>query len=313
MYKRQDIDRLVSSVESDIQEKEREITRKFGDIVSGRLDSLVTGKSNNFDAEAISVINNTSSLLLEEYRNSVKNIFRDKIKNSNSSNEKLSVTSLSDLDLSSLSIIGLEYNLDLNSLGHKYDGYISSGVKVVAAATVAVAVSTVGTSALAAAATVDNVIDVADTVTDVSSIVSNKKTVNRIEKAANFIGKAADKYSSIEEYNQKAAQQVGNDKGIVESLVGFATDKLVGKPQRRRAIGNYMNDTLIPAFKREINNVSNQVVNMVDEALHKSASDIIEEKKQALSQLQDELKSKKNDYFNRINQFRDYKNMLLTI
>lgn len=309
-----DIDRLVSGVESDIQEKEREITRKFEDIVSVRLDSLVAGKSNNFDAEAISVINNTSSLLLEEYRNFIKNIFRDKIKNSNPSNEKLSVTSLSDLDLSSLSITGLEYNLNLNSLGHKYDGYISSGVKVVAAAaTVAVAVSTAGTSALAAAATVDNVIDVADTVTDVSSIVSNKKTVNRIEKAANFIGKATDKYSCIEEYNQKAAQQVGNDKGIVESLVGFATEKLAGRPQRRRAISIYMNDTLIPTFKREINNVSNQVVAMVDEALHKSASDIIEEKKQALSQLQDELKSKKNDYFNRINQLRDYKNMLITM
>lgn len=309
-----DIDRLVSGVESDIQEKEREITRKFEDIVSGRLDSLVAGKSNNFDAEAISVINNTSSLLLEEYRSSIKNIFRDKIKNSNPSNEKLSVTSLNDLDLSLLSITGLEYNLNLNSLGHKYDGYISSGVKVVAAAaTVAVAVSTAGTSALAAAATVDNVIDVADTVTDVSSIVSNNKTVNRIEKAANFIGKATDKYSSIEEYNQKAAQQVGNDKGIVESLVGLATDKLAGKPQRRRAISNYMNDTLIPTFKREINNVSNQIVGMVDEALHKSASDIIDEKKQALSRLQDELKTKKNDYFNRINQLRDYKNVLITI
>lgn len=309
-----DIDRLVSGVESDIQEKEREITRKFEDIVSGRLDSLVAGKSNNFDAEAISVINNTSSLLLEEYRNSIKNIFRDKIKNSNSSNEKLSVTSLRDLDLSSLSITGLEYNLDLNSLGHKYDGYISSGVKVVATvATVAAAASTAGTSALATAATIDNMIDVADTVTDVSSMISNNKTVNRIEKAANFIGKATDKYSSIEEYNQRAAQQIGNDKGLVESLVGFATDKLIGKPQRRRAISNYMNDTLIPTFKQEINNVSNQVVSMVDETLHKSASDIIEEKKQALSQLQDELKSKKNDYFNRINQLRDYKNMLLNI
>lgn len=308
------IDRLVSDVESDIQDLERDITRKFEDIISGRLDSLVAGKSNNFDAEAISVINNTSSLLLEEYRNSIKNIFRDKIKNSNTSNEGLSVTSLSDLDLSSLSITGLEYNLDLNILGHQYDGYISSGVKVVAAAaTVAVAVSTAGTSALAAAATVDNVIDVADTVTDVSSMVSNNKTVNRIEKAINFIGRTTDKYTSIENYNQKAAQQVGNDKGIVESLVGLATDKLVGKPQRRRAISNYMNDTLIPAFKREINNVSNQVVGMVDEALHKSASDIIEEKKQALSQLQDELKSKKNDYFNRINQLRDYKNVLITI
>lgn len=308
------IDKLVSDVESDIQDKERDITRKFEDIISGRLDSLVAGKSNNFDAEAISVINNTSSLLLEEYRNSIKSIFRDKIKNSNALNEKLSVTSLNDLDLSSLSITRLEYNLDLNSLGHKYDGYISSGVKVVAAAaTVAVAVSTAGTSALATAATVDNVIDVADTVTDVSNMISNNKTVNRIEKAANFIGKTTDKYSSIEEYNQKVAQQVGNDKGIVESLVGFATDKLAGKPQQRRAISNYMNDTLIPTFKREINNASNQVVNMVDEALHKSASDIIEEKKQALYQLQDELKSKKNDYFNRINQLRDYKNMLITM
>lgn len=66
------IDRLVSDVESDIQDLERDITRKFEDIISGRLDSLVAGKSNNFDAEAISVINNTSSLLLEEYRNSIK-------------------------------------------------------------------------------------------------------------------------------------------------------------------------------------------------------------------------------------------------
>ena len=42
-------------------------------------------------------------------------------------------------------------------------------------------------------------------------------------------------------------------------------------------------------------------------------TDIINEKKQALSRLQDELKTKKNDYFNRINQLRDYKNVLITI
>ena len=60
------------------------------------------------------------------------------------------------MDISSYSISGLNYNLDLNSAGHQYDGMISTGVKVAAAVGAVVAVaSTGGGAAVAAAATVD--------------------------------------------------------------------------------------------------------------------------------------------------------------
>lgn len=308
------IERLIEDTKVEIEDKERGIIRTFEDTISERLEVLVTGKSENFDADAVSAINNTASLLFNDYKIGIKRILQEKAQSRRNTEDNISLRSLEEMDMSSYSLSGLSYNLDLNSAGHQYDGWISTGVKVAAAVGAVVAVaSTGGGAAVAAATNVDNAIDIADTVSDVGSIISNNRTANRIEKVVSIAGKAGDKFDAIEGYNQRAAQQVGANKGIVESMVGFVTDKTWGKPQRKRAIRNYMDNSLMPDFKREISAVGNQLINNIRMSLQEEASETIDAKRYSLEKLKQERKDKKDAYNQRINQIRDYKHELITL
>lgn len=303
---KRNIEHLVNEVSCDVEEVGRKLVRLFEDTVSARLEALVAGNSGNFDAEAISVINNTASLLLNDYRNEIQHSFRKKANESQRKEDAVSLQSLKELDLSSLSIAGLNYNLNLNALGHQYDNAIAMATKVVVAAGAVYA----GAGGEIAAA---NILDAADTATDVMSIHSNNKTANRIEKTVSFVEMTTDKMSSIDRYNQMAGQQMGADKGIVESMVGFVTDKTMGKPQRKRAIHNYMDETLVPGFKSEMKRINNLVISSVVTMLHQEAIDTIAQKKSALEQLQKEYNEQKAEYEKRITQLRDYRTLLVTL
>ena len=310
------IDKLVESATDDINEQGRKISRKFEDIVSGKLETLIAGKSNNFDGEAISAINNTSSLLLNEFKDEIQEILTQKARDRKGTEESISLHSLEEMDISNLSISNISYNLDLNSLGHQYDSIISTGVKVVGVAA-AVAGAAVYAAPLigevGAAASISTAANIADTATDVGSIVSNRKTVGRIERAMNLAERAGVQYNKIDNFNQQAGQRVGCSKGIVESLVGFVTDKTMGKPQRRRAIHNYMDETLSPQFKQEMQRLSKQLSNSIRNALQQEAKTMIEQKTASLEKLKVEKQEKKVQYEQRISQLRDYTNQILTL
>lgn len=310
------IDRLVDTMSDDIADMERTVSRKFEDTISAKLNTLVSGKSSNFDGEAISTINNTATLLMNEYKSGIQSILHDKARSQKGSENEVPLASLETMDLSSIQISGLSYNLDLNTMGHEYDGWIKTGVIAVAAVgTVAAVASTGGAAAgaLTTAATVDNVIDVADTVTDVGSIISNQRNIGRMEKAVGFITNATDKYNSFNESNQQIGQQVGSDKGMIDSLVGLVTDKMMSKPQRMRAIRNYIEGSLTPEFKSELQSVSQSLINSIKANLHNEASLIIGQKTDTLNQLRQEMKEKKDLFEQRMEQLREFKTILLTI
>ncbi|KKY60742.1 hypothetical protein [Tannerella forsythia] len=208
--------------------------------------------------------------------------------------------------------------MDLNSMGHEYDRWIKVGVIAAAAVgTVAVVASTGGVAAVATAAegalAGNKAIDVVDTVSDVGSIISNKRTVNRIEKAVSLASKAVDKYETIENGAQRLSTRVGSDKGLIDSMVGFVTDKLLSKPQRIRAIRNYIDSSLSPDFKNRLCEISQQLVNTVRESLGEEATELIGQKTEALNQLKTECKEQKEQFEQRMSQLREYKTMLLTL
>lgn len=315
---KRNIGNLVDSTRSDIDEKARLIVRKFDDLIFEKLESLVANKSDNFDANAMSIINNVSSLLMNQFRSEIQAVFQGKIKERRKSDEAISLHSLEEIDLSQLSISGISYNLDLNSLGHEYDGWIATGVKVaaVAGAVVGGAALMAGEAAVAVGETamaIDTVADIADSATDVASIASNRRTVNRIEKAVNIAEEAVSKYDRIEGCNQQVGQRTGASKGIVESLVGLATDKFLGKPQRRRAIHKYIDETLKPCFDQGIKTVNQQVVTMISRSLNNEASESVRLKTEALNQLKQQWKEQNDAFAKRISQLRDYKNELVTM
>ena len=277
------IDRLVQSMSDDIEEQERFISRKFEDTIFVRLNSLVTGNSNNFDGEAISTINNTATLLMNEYKTSIQSLLRAKAKSQKGSENEVSLNSLEDVDMSYIKISGLSYNLDLNSMGHEYDGLIKTGVIAVAA------------------------------VSDVGSIVSNQKAAGRIEKAVGFVTNASEKYNNFNESNQQMGEQMGSDKGMIDSMVGFVTDKMMSKPQRVRGIRNYIDSSLSPEFKTELKNISQTLIGSIRCNLQNEASILIGQKTDSLNQLKSEMNEKKNLFEQRMEQLREFKTLLLTL
>lgn len=308
------IERLATEVSSDVEEVGQKLVRHFEDIVSARLEALVASKSVNLDDEAISVINNTASLLLNDYRNEIQHSFRKKANEHQRKKDIVSLQSLKELDLSFLSITGLNYNLNLNAMGHQYDNAIATATKIALAAGAVYSCTALGAGGeTVATLTTDNILDAVDTATDVMSMRSNNTTANRIERVANFVGNTTDRMSSIDEYNQNAGQQIGADKGIIESMIGFVTDKTMGKPQRKRAIHNYMDETLVPNFKSEMKRINNLVISSVITMLHQEAADTIAQKKSLLEQLQTEYNEQKIEYEKRIAKLRDYRTFLVTL
>ena len=330
---KRNINRLIDSMASDISKDGSKISRRFEDSMYEKLGALVAGGSANMDNDALSVINNTASLLLSEYKNNIMGILKSKVQSAQGSDSEIPVESLISIDLSEIQISGLNYNLDLNSMGHEYDGMIKTGVIAVAAvATVAAAVATAGAASAATAAGAEGAagaagaagttgaasaagtaattvaaskaVDIVDTATDVGSIIYTSKMMKRIAKTEEFAGKAVDKYNKIEKADKK---------GILSSMVGFATERLLSKPQRVRAVRNYVDGTLAPEFKSQMENLSQSVVNMVRGSLQNDASEMIAQKTAMLNELKEQCSEHKAEFARRKETLKQYKEKLSTI
>lgn len=339
---KRNINRLIDSMASDISKDGSKISRRFEDSMYEKLGALVAGGSANMDNDALSVINNTASLLLSEYKNNIMGILKSKVQSTQGSDSEIPVESLMSIDLSGVQISGLSYDLDLNSMGHEYDGMIKTGVIAVAAvAAVAATVATAGAASAATAAGAEGAagaagaagtagaagaagtagaasaagtvattvaaskaVDIVDTATDVGSIIYTRKMMKRIAKTEEFAGKAVDKYNKIEKADKK---------GILSSMVGFATERLLSKPQRVRAVRNYVDGTLAPEFKSQMENLSQSVVNMVRGSLQNDASEMIAQKTAMLNELKEQSSEHKAEFARRKETLKQYKEKLSTI
>ena len=108
-------------------------------------------------------------------------------------------------------------------------------------------------------------------------------------------------------------QQMGSNKGLIDSMIGFVTERTMSKPQRSRAIRNYIESSLAPEFKMQLNNISKNLINSIHNTLQNEASVLIGQKTNSLNQLKSEMKEKKALFDQRMEQLREYKTLLLTL
>lgn len=305
------VDRFFENVSSDIDSVKRTAVRSFEDNVFGKLDSLVAGKSTNFDSEAISIINNVSSLVLNVFKNDVRKVVSSAVKNAK--DIALPVQALESIDLSDMTVNGLSYNLNLNEIGHEYDKKIATGLKIAAAAGVVIATAGAGSGALVGEGAsmlevADVVTDIADTVSDVGSIVSKRNGVQIVQQ---FVSQTQEQYNGIDQAQLGMGQQFGSDKGIVESVVGLVTDSTMGKPQRRRAIHEYLDNSLLPSFKAELERIATDTVGRIKSLVNEGIEIGMGEMTHSLEALQAERKEHHKAFEARIAALRDLRNELL--
>lgn len=321
------IDRFLDSASMDIEDIQRQTIRDFEDNISNSLDALVTSKSSNFDAQATAAINSTASLLLNDYKSSVAHLLSRLANNSTAGT--LNTRCIENMDLSGFAISGISYNLNLNELGHQYDGMIAMGTKIAAAAAV---IATAGTALAAGGAaaggataasgvaggletgaavlTGSKVIDMVDTASDIGSIVSNRQTRKHVQQALEFAGKVDKQMDKINDYEQKYNQQLTTSKGIVETMVGFVTDKAMGKPQRKRAIREYLDGTLLPEFKVALGRVSSQILQGIKETLKAEAAETTQAVVASIQELKQMKDAEQHAFEERMRLLRGYKKEL---
>lgn len=339
----QNIKKLIKDTDIQLQEEKRAITRSFDNIISERLDRIVVGKSNNFDNEVVASINSTVTLLTNDYCSRIRRVLSQKANERLESAESVSLHFLEEIDLSDISISGISYDININSLGHEHDKAFSTGIKIVGTVAAAAAiVFTAGTAtgvigasgasgaaagasgAAGAAAGVAggaaqginfaqgviaaaNVVDVAS---DVANISSNAKTAKRIQKAVDFANIANKQYVNVEKYDSVIGSQMGCKKGMTESAVGFFTDKKWGKPQRKKAIRTYVDTTLVPQFNREVEKIHCDVLSEIQIRLQQEASNVFAGKKAILEQLKQDRINEKDAFDKKIEQLKEFRSRL---
>ncbi|MBA5792340.1 dynamin family protein [Flavobacterium sp. xlx-214] len=319
------VNRLISDSRSEVEEIEYEIVKGFSRVVSDKLDSIISKNTIDADQQAISAINSTCNLMMSDYQNEVRKklyILANERKNTELG---IPLRSLESINVDQIKMNPLSYDIDLSSAGQEQIKNISSGIKVVAAIGAVVATAglasaaapaVAGGSAVAGAAkaigTAGTVASVADTATDIASIASNRKNrkimtslVNIKQHSENF----KKGMNEVNHYNSQVGQMVApnQNQGFVENIVGKVGDSVLGKPQRRKMISNYLEDSLLPEFKANLKQITNNLLQDIQNNLNNEAQLTIGHFENKLEEMK-ELFTKDNELFKA--KIESYKNHL---
>lgn len=178
-------------------------------------------------------------------------------------------------------------------------GTVATGAAATgAAATGAAAIGTAANLASKAG----TLVSVADTVSDVASIQSNrnlsKKILEKSQKTGKYFEEVQQNIKIYDKYNDQVGQMVtGKHKlGFLEAMVSSTTDGIIGKPERKRIINKYLNDSLNPEFKNKLTIISSDLLRDMQNSLNEEATTVINQLEERLTELDDQRRNEKEDF-----------------
>ena len=277
---RREIERLFDEITSEMDDIARKNTREFEDTVFERLEAVVAARSNNYDMEAKSTVASIVALMGNKFKDEIMRLISQSVRNAiEKNNGSCDLTSLKGINVSAVNIDVSVSNLDLNYMGHQYDGYISAGIKVAATA----AAAYFGASSAGA----EGMLDAVDTATDV--IIDGQDSFKQLSNSI-----------------------TGNNDtdGLLEGVISMVTDSTLGKPQRRRAIHNYIDGELAPQYRSAISSEVDRIKESVKSAILNDYSKSIAEIEGVIKYMKQERANNKEAYRQRVKKLTDYKQEL---
>lgn len=287
-----EIDGLIENAKNEMEAISKNSVRKFEDQIFDQLDSLASMSGINFDIEAKSLIDSSVRVMFNEYKTTIQSLFSQKIHQYLCSDKLTNNSGLLGINLSEYELGEMPYSLNLNELGHKYDRILSTGIKLAAAAAITAATAGAATGTVGAAAVGTNAVGTA---------VQTAATLRIIKKGAEFISKTSDKYGEIEEKNR-----AHNERGALDSLIWSITDSSMGKPQRRRAIHQYVDNTLSPSYKQGLSSITSLIIDSFSDRIKSTSTSRLNEITAALQKAQKEQLESDTYYRDRIHILKSY-------
>ncbi len=271
------IENLLLDLQSDITLKYNDAVRTFDNLIFDKLESLVSQSSSDIDAEASSYVNGTSRMIQNEFQLNISNILRDysvrRIANQDDINNPLS-----EVPVMEYVFDDLVYDLDLKNAGHEYDKTIAKTIKYGAKAAKLIASS--GATAVE---------DVGDVALDVTGEVVEEVAEDNLEDMV----------------KSKIFEGLTNE-NTLEIIVSSITEHTMAKPQRRRIIHEYLDDRVIPQFKKLLNGLQNSILEDIRVRMTDAVKGNIENRNSLLKRLQEEAREKHYEYISKLDSLKKY-------
>lgn len=312
---------LIEDTKSNVADIEYETIKEFSRVISNKLENIISKRTKDSDEQAIGVVNSTSNLVVENYQNEIRKNLLVLARQRKNTDLGIPLRSLESINVEEIEMSPLSYNIDLGSAGQSQIKHISNGLKIAAAIGAVVVTAGVAASAVGAAGIVGSAgvakgavvaVNAADTLTDVASIASNvstqKKIANQIKNLPKYKNQIDTKLNLVNGYNMQAGQMIDskNNQGFVENLLGNVSDDFLGKPQRRRMVNDYMENSLIPEFKSKLKSISANLLRNIQENLNTEAQFTIDQYADKLLELKQLSENESESFALKITSYKKY-------
>lgn len=236
--------------------------------------------------------------------------------------------SLESINVEELKMSPLSYDINLAAAGQEQIKNISNGIKIAAvvgavvataglasAAAPAVGAAASGAGAMGTVGTAATVAGAVDTATDVASIASNRKNRKMMANLMNLKQHSQNFKENMNEFNQYNSEigkmiTPNQNQGFVEGIVGKLGDSVLGKPQRRKMINDYMESTLIPEFKTKLNTLTNNLLQDIQNNLNSEAQLMIGQFENKLEELKELFEKDKESFKAKIENYKNHLTLL---
>lgn len=295
----------------------------FTENIFVQIDNIIKTQGRDCDAAVNAAVNGTGMMIIQNFQKDLLSSILSAARSRQSGENEVPVGALEAINLTDNAFNGFTYNIDLSSVGHKYDKAIGIGLLVTAASvltagaasvagvagagTAAGAAATVGTVAKGAGATIAS--DIATDAVLYSKMNRMQKAARITSNAGKIAGEVVANASDLNSKDQELARRSGLRKGFLETSVGWVTE-FFAKSQRQKAVNNYIDYTLIPEFLSYVKGLSSTMCNEISSILHQEALNSSSSIMANLESLKSLLSQKKEDYEKRRNTYFEYKRIL---
>ena len=291
---------LMERVEEKLSDKVDETQSTLRTQLWSSLNGILSKKGISYNQEIDAEVKRVKTILLQNFTRQVATTIREV--NASSRDIHVQLPSAETIDLSQLgeqaNAIQME---DFDSVGHGWDkalGWATVGLASVAgvatlAATGGLAALGIGgaTGAAGAAGAAGVAIEAGEAAVMATTAVKTTKMMrmmNVMSKAGSFIQKG----HQISSVVSSAAQK---ERGFIEGLVGKATE-FFSKPRREAAVEHFLDVQILPNFEADLRSYLSESLRLIAERMNIEAATLIEEKREALSQLQAQQEQEQSKY-----------------
>lgn len=300
---RDKLSRLLDGLKLDIDQATLNSVQQLGGNLQQRLmDIAATASRESVDAEAAEAVNSARSLFLSQFVAQVRQLFAAKVTEWQRKEQGVDAAQLDAEALNAQINLDNGYNMGLASVGHEYDTTIAGGLTI--AASIVLTKGLLGKAAIGKAAGKAGTKLLAGQAAG-QAIYQFTATSGQVEQTA----QTASRGMLMLQTGAKQVQKWEKE-GTLTKLIGKVTE-LGAKPQRVRAVMNFLEAHVLPDFKQELTLAAERVKANVTDMLQAEMERVNADRQAAVEQLRDQLRAKKADAASSREELKQCRNLIL--